>query len=124
MAHNKKKKKKRGPLKLRVMAEYGSSGIWGIGQVGVFRHAMIRHLDLGLPPELAQGFDEWIAEYTSRLYESADAFDVLAFNAKGRALAAALKGLLGPQSYIEYLPETEDGSLGAAEVISWNQENR
>ncbi len=91
--------------------------------MGVFRHAMMRHMDLGLSSELAQGFDEWIAEYTSRLYESADTFDVLAFNTQGRALAVALKRFLGPENYVEYLPETEDGGLGTAEVISWDQEN-
>ncbi|MBO0795301.1 MAG: hypothetical protein J2P36_30785 [Ktedonobacteraceae bacterium] len=104
--------------KLRVMAEYGSSGIWMIGQIGIFRHGMIEHHALGLPPELARHFDEWIMEYTSPLENPGHSLDVTGFNATGRALAAELKRFLGPAYQVEYLPEKEDGSLGAAESIT------
>jgi hypothetical protein len=96
---------------LRVMAEYGSSGIWD-------RRGMIEHHALGLLPELAHHFDEWIMEYTSPLENPGHSLDVTAFNATGRALAAELKQFLGPAYQVEYLPEKEDGSLGAAESIT------
>ncbi len=90
-------RKPNAPLRLRVMADYGSSGIWVIGQIGPFRHGMIKHRSLGLSAELARRFDEWIDEYTSRLDPSRGALDVAAFNAKGRALAKDLKRFLGPE---------------------------
>jgi hypothetical protein len=111
-------KKQKIPSRLRVMAEYESSGIWGIVQIGPFRHGMIEHQALGLPPELAQQFDAWIMEYTSQLESPNHPLDVASFNATGRALAEALKRFLGPAYEVEYLPQQEDGSLGAAEHIS------
>lgn len=104
--------------RLRVMAEYGSSGIWVIGPIGPFRHGMIEHHALGLPLELAQQFDGWIMEYASPLENPDHPLDIASFNATGRALAGALKRFLGPTCEVEYLPEQEDGSLGAAEPIS------
>ncbi|GHO68309.1 hypothetical protein KSC_072010 [Ktedonobacter sp. SOSP1-52] len=104
-------KKVNSPRKLRVMAEYGSSGIWD-------RQGMIEHHAFGLPPELACHFDEWITEYTSPLENPGHPLDVTAFNAKGRALEAELKRCLGPKYQVEYAPEMEDGSLGVAESVT------
>jgi hypothetical protein len=106
-----------GPL--RVMAEYGSSGIWVIGQVGVFRHGMIEHGDLRLPGEVAERFGRWIAAYEDRLEDPPPPpFDYGAFNREGRALAEALKRHVGAGTYVEFLPETDEGTgLGPPEEI-------
>lgn len=116
-------KKQRVFPRLRVMAEYGSSGIWQIGQIGLFRHGMVEHSSLGLPPELAQRFDEWITTYTSQLETPGHFLDIASFNATGRALATELKRFLGPLYEIEYIPENVDGSLGVAENISGESKN-
>jgi hypothetical protein len=105
------------PLKLKVMADYCSSGIWVIRQEGSFLHGMIHHDHLGLPPKLAQQFDEWIIDYTTLLEIPKVPFDTLAFNTKGRMLASALKHFLGPEWSVEYMPEREEGGIGPAEVI-------
>lgn len=109
-------------MKLRVMAEYDSSGIWVIGQIGPFRHGMISHTDLGLPPELARRFDQWIEYYDARLADTVPEYAHLEFNAEefnrmGRALARELKALVGPECYVEFLPELQDGGMGNAEVV-------
>jgi len=87
--------------KLRVMADYGSSGIWAMQQIGVFRHGMLEHGDLRLPQELSQRFTRWIALYEQRLEEPAQ-FDHETFNTEGRALAQALKHYVGSTTYVEF----------------------
>src|SRR5437867_1069892 len=47
----------------RVMAEYGSSGIWAIGNKAPFRHGMVEHSALQLPPEICDRFVKWIQTY-------------------------------------------------------------
>ena len=104
------------PVKLRVMAEYGSSGIWLIQQVGVFRHSMVGYSSLGIPRELAKRFEEWIAVYENKSDETSD-YDCLAFNAEGRLLAQAVKHHVGSDSSVEFLAETPEGGLSPAEEI-------
>ena len=103
--------------KLRVMAEYGSSGIWVIQQVGVFRHGMIEHGDLRLPAELSQRFENWIATYEQRIEDPAP-FNHETFNAEGRALAQALKQYVGSTTYVEFQSETAEGGLNPSEEIT------
>lgn len=102
--------------KLRVMAEYDSSGIWMIRQMGVFRHGMVDHATLRLPPELARGFEQWIAQYEDQ-YENPEGYDYIAFNAEGRRLAQALKRHFGEEASVEFQPETAEGSIGPSEEI-------
>jgi len=104
--------------KLRVMAEYESSGIWVIEPVGPFRHGMIRHEALDVPSGLSSQFREWIDLYWQRIDEdiSSDE-DTKKFNQTGRTLAKALKDYLGPNVYVEYIPELPDGSRGSSEII-------
>lgn len=99
------------------MADYGSSGIWAMGPVGLFRHGMMEHEDLDLPAKLARQFDEWIMTYSARLGTPDQALDTVSFNSTGRALATELKRFLGSAYDVEYIPENEDGSLGEAENI-------
>jgi hypothetical protein len=101
--------------KLRVMAEYGSSGIWAIEPIGPFRHGMLPHEKLGLPPELARQFESWISLYWKRTEPVP--FDTVGFNAIGREAARQLKQFVGPETYVEYVPELPDGGLGPAEEI-------
>ncbi len=100
--------------RLRVMAEYGSSGIWVAESVGPFRHGMIDHQKLGLPDELAERFGAWIERYWARLR---DEFDAKAFNAEGRALAVALKAFVGSETEVVYEGEAEDGGLLSPEIV-------
>lgn len=107
---------RRSNLKLRVMAEYCSSGIWVIGQHDVWRHGTIEHSSLRLPSDLSQRFKKWIDLYLTQL-DNAN-FDISSFNCTGRALATELKSYLGAAVYVEFIPELDEGSgLGAAEEI-------
>jgi hypothetical protein len=100
-------------LKLRVMAEYASSGIWVIGEIGCFRHGMIGHSSLKLPQDLAIRFDRWIDLYWGMLEDN---FDADEFNKIGRALARDLKNHVG-SGYVEFIPELENGGLGETEIV-------
>jgi hypothetical protein len=75
---------------------------------------MIDHNRLGLPDELSQRFVAWIEQYWARLR---DEFDARAFNAEGRALAAALKAFVGSETEVVYEGEAEDGGLLAPEIV-------
>lgn len=102
------------------MAEYASSGIWVIGAIGPFRHGGIGHSSLGLPQDLAQRFEQWIELYWGRLdYPEFQhlGFDADEFNRIGRSLAQDLKAHVGPNGYVEFIPELEAGGMGEAEII-------
>ena len=99
------------------MADYGSSGIWALRQVGVFRHGMLEHGDLRLPEELSQRFRRWIEVYEQRL-EGPAQFNHEIFNAEGRALAQALKHYVGSGTYVEFQSETAEGGLNPPEEIT------
>ncbi len=105
---------KRNQLRLRVMAEYGSSGIWVIGTKGVWRHGMIEHSSLRLPKELSAKFVEWIEEYYQILTD--ENFDKESFNKRGRELAQELKNIVGDEVYVEFIPEeNNETGLGQPE---------
>lgn len=90
------------------MAEYSSSGIWVIGGgPEPFRHGMIEHADLRLPPTLAQRFDAWIEAYET--LEDAGTTD---FNLVGLQLATELKHVVGSGVYVEFVAEASGGGLG------------
>jgi hypothetical protein len=111
-----------GPMKkifpgcIRVMPEYGSSGIWVVKPMGLFRHGMIEHRSLGLREDLAQGFRNWIDQYTTIL-ENPQKFDTVTFNEEGRRLAGDLKKHVGPKTTVLFVPQEIDGGLGAEEEI-------
>lgn len=107
---------KKFPKKLRVMAEYASSGIWVIEPVGPFRHYMIAPEALGLPANLAEQFADWVGYYWKRL--EGGSFDDAQFNAIGRKITKELKEFIGAETFVEYVPEMADGSLGVAEEIT------
>lgn len=89
-------------MKLRVMADYESSGIWVIDLKFVpFRHRMIKHESLKLPKELSQKFTDWIRVYWKN-YEDHVNFDVEKFDKQGLELAQELKSFLGKNYYVEY----------------------
>lgn len=107
-------------MRLRVMAEYSSSGIWRIAPAGrgPFRHGMIEHRSLDLPADLARAFDEWIERYT--VENLAGTLDRKAFNLEGHRLATRLRAFLsscGHTPHVELQGEAEDGSLLPAIVI-------
>lgn len=99
------------------MAEYGSSGIWKLstGRGGVFRHGMVEHAGLGLPPELALRFVAWIERYENENLDGT--LDADAFNRDGLELATLLGAHLGAQCHVEYLGEAANGGLLPAVVI-------
>ena len=109
-------KRAQAPLRLRVMAEYDSSGIWFMQQMGLFRHGMLPHSALRMPKELAERFTQWIALYDQTLF-TPEEFDVVAFNAEGRLLAQALKSHVGDRHYVEFQAETAEGGLCPGEEI-------
>ena len=104
-------KHKQSALKIRVMAEYGSSGIWGFSEkeTGGWRHGMLEHRALKLPLELSDRFDRWILVYEDQ--NSKGLLDTAAFNAEGMELARLLKAFLGPTRHVEYQGEGNDGLL-------------
>lgn len=104
-------------MKIRVMADYGSSGIWAFSDPpskGV-RHGMLEHHRLKLPKGLCDAFDRWIQRYEDE--SPKDGFDTASFNAEGLRLAALLKQHLGPIRHVEYQGEELDGSVMKAVVI-------
>jgi hypothetical protein len=105
------------PMKIRVMAEYGSSGIWAFSDPPskAFRHGMLEHHRLKLPAALSDAFDLWIRRYEDE--NPKDGFDTASFNAEGLRLAILLKQHLGPNRYVEYQGEELDGSPMAAVVV-------
>lgn len=105
------------PMKIRVMAEYSSSGIWAFSDPPSrgFRHGMLEHHRLKLPAALSDAFDLWIRRYEDE--NPKDEFDTVSFNAEGLRLATLLKQHLGPNRHVEYQGEDSDGSMLAAVVI-------
>jgi len=98
----------RAPLQFRVVADHASSGIWAIGAVPPpWRHGMIGHESLGLTPDLTRRFGDWITWYERD--EMDGKLDLIAFEKEGLALAQALKSELGPEAYVEFVPEPRDG---------------
>lgn len=106
---------KRRPLRIRVMAEYGSSGLWSIATGGAFRHGMLEHAQLDLPPDLCRRFATWIATYEE--HNLAGTLDHVAFNREGLALATLVKAHLGSEHHVELQAEAADGSLQPALTI-------
>jgi len=102
--------------KLRVMAEYETSGIWLVELDGV---SLIEHEDIGLPQQLSDRFYKWIALYFGRLTDSGAAeWPLDRFNAMGRELAKELKNFVGPDIGIEYIPELPGDLAGPPEPIN------
>lgn len=93
------------PKKLRVMAEYTSSGIWVIEQTGPFRHGGVSHETLSLPQELKDRFNDWIQLYDKNLEGKLDLGE---FDRIGLGLAQDLKKFMGSDVYVEYEPEKSD----------------
>lgn len=105
------KKRRPTPLKIRVMAEYGSSGLWGFRDQdsGPFRHGMLEYSALGLPDDLCDGFRRWIQRYEDD--NLSHRLDHAAFNAEGLRLASLLKRCLGTNQHVEYQGESPEGGL-------------
>lgn len=100
------------------MAEYGSSGVWRIGDPkgpGPFRHGMVELSALDLPDALAQRFADWICRYEDE--NLSGALDSASFNAEGLALAIALWRHLGSDIHVEFQGEAEGGGLLAPTVV-------
>ena len=97
------------PHGLRVMADDCSSGIWAIHALpeeGPFRHHMISYEALGLPKDLVELFDMWIAVYNAK-FDAPEKFDLDGHNTEGRALALALKHHVGSDTRVLFAPETK-----------------
>ncbi len=108
------RKNQRAFNRLRVMAEYGSSGIWAAEPIGPFRHGMVGYARLALPDDLTARFAAWIERYWRRLDGG---FEAGPFNAEGLELARALKRHVGPDTEVVFAPEAEEGGLEPEQVI-------
>jgi hypothetical protein len=104
-------KPKKAALKIRVMPEYGSSGIWGFSDAPsrAFRHGMLEHRKLKLPRELSDRLDRWIVFYEDQ--SLLPQTDVATLNAEGLQLAQRVQQHLGPARHVEYQGEDERGEL-------------
>ena len=102
---------------VRVMAEYGSSGLWGLvpGDFGLFRHAMLEPSQLQLPDDLVRRLAAWIDTYERD--NPCDQLDTDMFNTEGEALARAIKHVVGTALHVELQPELPDGRPGPARAI-------
>lgn len=102
---------------IRVMAEYGSSGVWGFSKnpSGLFKHGMMEHSELHMPRELQERFERWIQEYETKNLNGTLNMDT--FNAEGLERARLLKTFLGPDTYVEYQGEAKDGGLLKSIII-------
>jgi hypothetical protein len=100
--------------RLRVMDEYGSSGVWAAEQVGPFRRGMVRHSTLSLPHDLATRFNAWIGRYWLRREAG---FDTASFNSEGLELAQAIEHHVGPETEVVFTPEAEDGGLLPEQLV-------
>jgi hypothetical protein len=94
-----------GFVSVRVMADYGSSGLWLTYPPGWYGSSGISCEALRLPAALSSRFAAWIETYVCQTKKT---FDPEAFNRTGRELAQALKEHLGPQSYVEFVPEPQN----------------
>jgi hypothetical protein len=109
--------KPQNPMKIRVMADYGSSGIWAFPDPPSkgFRHGMLEHHRLKLPKALGDAFDLWMQRYEDEAPN--DLLDIESFNAEGLRLATLLKQHLGPHRHVEYQVEHEEGDSPSAVVV-------
>ncbi len=105
------------PMKIRIMADYGSSGIWAFSDPPAqgFRHGMLEHQRLKLPKALSHAFDLWIQRYEDEAPK--DLLDIDAFNVEGLRLATLLKQYLGPQRHVEYQGEHEEGDSPLVAIV-------
>lgn len=91
--------------KIKVMADFSSSGLWDEDRNGV----MIDYEDLGLLTDLITEFEEWIRHYD--MIWTKDYHAMMPGKAKeneemGRKLAKQLKALF-PEDHIEFWYENE-----------------
>lgn len=110
------------------MAEYCSSGLWSVEPAGPFRHSGVSQDSFPISEALKKRFEKWIRYYDLYFYsdgrpmseeEGAEflaelgtkTFDMDYFEAEGLELAQQLKRELGPDSYVEYVLESDHSSL-------------
>ena len=88
----------RSALMIRVMAEYGSSGVWGFSKnpSGLFKHGMMEHSELHMPRELQERFERWIQEYETKNLNDTLTMDT--FKCRGFRAGKASEGLSGTKS--------------------------
>jgi hypothetical protein len=80
-------------MKLRVLADVHSSGIWEIAPASSReRHIVIDYEELGLPQELADKFNDWIESYWKYVDDRKN-FNFDTFNQTGKQLAKELKNI-------------------------------
>lgn len=105
------------PMKIRVMADYDSSGIWAFSDPPArgFRHGMLEHRRLKLPKALSHAFDLWIRRYEDEAPQ--DLLDIDSFNGEGLRLATLLKQHLGPARHVEYQGEHAEGSAPPVAIV-------
>ena len=97
-------------LRIQVMADYGSSGIWALPP----SRGMVRYEQIHLPNDLVRDFVKWIEWFWIAQY---DELDFAPFNSEGYTLALHLKRFLGEDVYVEYWPYTERGGGTAIPVL-------
>jgi hypothetical protein len=91
------------PAKIRVEAEYGSSGIWLSEPDGL---SMLDHEEIDLPKPLSDQFDAWIEmchqSISAKLDQKPPIWDSGTLDAVGRKLAKSLKRFVGHDVIVEF----------------------
>lgn len=85
----------------RVMADY-CCGLWDDRGYG----SGPDDEEINAPAAFVAAFDAWVDKYG---YVDDDSFDVDSFDNEGRALAAALKQIVGPDVTVTFTPEKSFG---------------
>jgi hypothetical protein len=110
-------------LKLLVLAEYGSSGIWEGERRAL---AEIEHEEIHLPTKLSYRFNDWIDLFAASnlppdmTVGSSGSFDPVPleeFDAIGRQLARDLKTFMGPDVVVRYSPRIKQNIGDPPELI-------
>ncbi len=93
---------------LRVEADWGASGIWGISFPGSY--GATPNYDYGnfkLPKSVVRRFEKWTSLYSCRDPEDPAELDQASYDREGESLARELKKVVEPDTYVEYHPGRE-----------------
>jgi hypothetical protein len=93
---------------LRVEADWGGSGVWGISFPGSYgTNPNYDYGSLKLSRSVVRRFEKWMALYSCRDPEDPAPLDRAAYDREGEWLARELKKAVDAETYVEYYPGRE-----------------